>query len=648
MIISLFQHKIKHIYSKLFFKLFTGLITSITVYSLLRTNGETINLGFILIGSLYYFLTKQKIEWNGYKERVKSSKKEWFSLITLFGFSSVIFLWKYYCLFNNGQNYPIVINSDSIFHSNISIFLNSVGIESSNTNYYYPPDGTHPYHYFEGWTIALFSFFFNLNTWITEEIIVYPLYALLIISGIWSLIEKITPLNLFSKLVSISVLFFSSFYFGDLSQFGFIFNLKDTHCFNFNAIDEFWGLKLAVAYIFTIAGINLLIDKKITPAILLLLGLPILSITLAPGILMSTSLFLLGIYFFQKKINLTSKISFLHLGIPLLIFLFIILFYRFSGASQEYIKIPSKDEFLIEFNSFSAIKNKISLFIFRILQIIVLYCPVWILFLISFYSNKPNWKNKLPQLSFLFYFTVLLINCSLLVWLLLSFGFGSKAYFFYASLPFISVFSVLLLIISQEVTNSKRIKWGIRLFIILMISIFTYRSYSIYSENKKKLWDNYSTEFIAKVYDASNQVKNTLGGRFEGNEYFNNPVFIDNVDHFGPFLSGFNKTRHRSFITTSLSSIEVTKEQLKNTLNKNYILTSPFYIFQKQLKKSKKFISCGQAKLEFIKKNKIDYLIVNKNIELDSVIKIYIKKQIKDPKTGISFVLLNPIILNKK
>ena len=642
-VLLLFSTNKESNFSTLFFKLFIGLVGSISLFSILKTNGLTINTGLLFIAFLYILITKQKLNFTNYFQRIKLTKVDYIQVSSLIILSSCVFFWKYYCLFNNNQEFPIVINSDSIFHSNISIFLNSVGVESLNTNYYYPPDGTHPYHYFEGWTIAFFSFIFNLNAWITEEIIVYPIFALLIISGIWSLIEKITPLTLFSKIASISVLFFSSFYIANLSEFGSVFNLKDTHCFNFNAIDEFWGLKLAVAYIFSIAGINLLIDKKIIESTLLLLALPVISITLAPGVFMATSILLFILFIFNKKLKIDTKISFLHLGIPTLVFAFIILFYRFSGASQEYIQTPSKADFLNEFNSISAIKNKISFFIYRILQIIVLYAPVWILFLVSYFSNKLNWKNKLSQLSLLFYFIVILVNSSLIVWLLLSFGFGSKAYFFYASLPFINIFSVLLLIISQELTNSKTIKWSIRFFILLTISIFAFRSYSIYTENKKKLWDNYSPEFISKVYNASKQVKNTLGGRFEGNEYFNNPVFIDNVDHFGPFLSGFNKNRHHSFIPTSLSSIEVSKEQLKNTLNKNYILTSPFYIFQKKLKKSKKFISNGQARLEFIKKNKIDYLIINKNIELDSVIKPFIKREIKDKKSGISFVLLNPI-----
>jgi hypothetical protein len=642
-VLLLFSTNKESNFSTLFFKLFIGLVGSISLFSTLKTNGLTINTGLLFIAFLYILITKQKLNFTNYFQRIKLTKVDYIQVSSLIILSSCVFFWKYYCLFNNNQEFPIVINSDSIFHSNISIFLNSVGVESLNTNYYYPPDGTHPYHYFEGWTIAFFSFIFNLNAWITEEIIVYPLYALLIISGIWSLIEKITPLTLFSKIASISVLFFSSFYIANLSQFGSVFNLKDTHCFNFNAIDEFWGLKLAVAYIFSLAGINLLIDKKIIPSTLLLLALPIVSITLAPGIFMATSLLLFTLFIFRKKIKLDSTISFYQVGIPILIFLFIILFYRFSGASQEYIATPSKADFLNEFNSISAIKNKISFFIYRILQIIVLYAPVWILFLVSYFSNKLNWKNKLSQLSLLFYFIVFLVNSSLIVWLLLSFGFGSKAYFFYASLPFINIFSVLLLIISQELTNSKTIKWSIRFFILLTFSIFAFRSYSIYTENKKKLWDIYSVEYLKKVFLISKKIENKKGLKIEGGKSYDSPIVIDNINTLSPFLSGFTNKYNENFSLISLSSLDITKKQLKNTINKNYVLLTPINLYKKQLISNNKFYSNQKTKLSFILKHKIEYIFLNKNENLDPIIKPFVKRKIIDPKSGTSFILIKKI-----
>ena len=136
-------------------------------------------------------------------------------------------------------------------------------------------------------------------------------------------------------------------------------------------------------------------------------------------------------------------------------------------------------------------------------------------------------------------------------------------------------------------------------------------------------------------------MKNQIGGRFEGTRYFDNPLFIDNVDHICSFLSGFNKTNEGTYITTSLSSIDISGKQLKNTLNKNYVLTSPLYLFRKKQIASKKYINNNSTRLKFIQNNKFEYLIVNHNIVIDDQIKSIIKKQLVDSKSGVSFILLD-------
>ena len=628
-----------------FFKLFTGLLVVVFMYSFLKTGGKTINSGFVLIAILFYINSPHKIDLLKYRERLKIKKNDIITLLSILLFSSFIFIWKYYCLFNEGQEFPIVINADSIFHSNIAIFLNSSGIESLNTNYYYPPNGTHPYHYFESWSIAFFSFLLHLNYWVTEELIVYPIYALLIITGIWALIEKFTPLTIINKIFSVSVLFFSSYFFEHLIEISSLFNLKETYSFNFNALDEYWCLKLAVAYIFSIACLLLLIDKKTILAIIILLGLPLATISLAPGILGACSIFLFCCFLLYKKT--AYKKTFISVFMPVVIFCFITLFYLITGSTTEYITTPSPDILLNELTSFVSIKSKVVLFIYRILQLIIFYSPVWIIFMLSFFTSKGIWSKHFEKLKGTLVFTIILILFSLVVWLLLQYSFGSKAYFFYASLPFINILSVLFLIFSKDFTQSSIVKWSIFIFIFFTMTLFSLRSYSSYKENKTILWNRYSSKFIKEVYDLSKNIKNTKGGRMEGKKYFNNPVFIDNVDHFGPFLSGFNKTNNGSFILTSLSSIEIDSKQLNNTLNKNYVLKSPLYLFKNNQIERAQYKNNETTRIEFIKKYKFEYLIVNKDVVLDNSIKSIIKKQLKDSKSGISFVLLDLRKLNQ-
>ena len=60
-----------------------------------------------------------------------------------------------------------------------------------------------------------------------------------------------------------------------------------------------------------------------------------------------------------------------------------------------------------------------------------------------------------------------------------------------------------------------------------------------------------------------------------------------------------------------------------------------------KLKERKSFDSNEKARLSFIKKYKIEYLVLNKNVTLDNLLKPMIKKQIKDTKSGITFILLD-------
>jgi hypothetical protein len=323
--------------------------------------------------------------------------------------------------------------------------------------------------------------------------------------------------------------------------------------------------------------------------------------------------------------------------------LYIALFYKFSSATTEYISIPSSSNIITEFNSITVLKSKIVLFFVRILQLIILYAPAWILLLLSFItSQKGTWNNHFSKLKFCLLYLPFIVFSSLTIWLILSFSFGSKAFYFYAALPFINILSVLIIAISYNFMQKTYLKWVSGIVILSMIVFFLYRTNSIYSYDKKKLWSIYSKEYLEEVYVQSKNIQGKFGGKIEGVSFFNSGIYNDNIDKLGYFLSGFNRTADKSSILTSLSSIDVTKEQLDRTINKGYVLTTPLYLFTNDLKKNKHFTSNENARLQFIKKYKIEYLFINKGIQIDSCLLPFISKQIKDPKSGISFILLDP------
>ena len=120
----------------IFTKIFIGLFSSVTVYSLIKTSFASINIGIILIAIIITIKEWKDIKLNQPARNFHFNKNEFYELTLLVLFCAPIFLWKYYCLFNHSEEYPIVINYDSMYHANIAQFLNQFGIESLNTNYF--------------------------------------------------------------------------------------------------------------------------------------------------------------------------------------------------------------------------------------------------------------------------------------------------------------------------------------------------------------------------------------------------------------------------------------------------------------------------------------------------------------------------------
>src|SRR5690606_15576929 len=86
-----------------------------------------------------------------------------------------LFLVNYFRYFHEGYDVPVVINWDALSDVSRAIYMNFSGIESSDTNFIYPPNGTQPYHYFEAWSVAALSFPFGSNFWVTQNLIFQPL-----------------------------------------------------------------------------------------------------------------------------------------------------------------------------------------------------------------------------------------------------------------------------------------------------------------------------------------------------------------------------------------------------------------------------------------------------------------------------------------
>ena len=623
-----FDFKSKKTINTFFYTTTIGFIFQILTYSIFKSHFITVN-SLVLV--LFLYILFNRLKENNYSFKFEIQKFEFKKLVYVLIPIGIIFTWKYYCLFNENKDFPIVINSDSIYHSNLSIFLQKFGVENLNTNHFMLPDGTYPYHYFEAWTIAYFSEILNLNHWITEELVVYPLFASLTILGIYSIMEKFNFLNIFTSIGAIFVLNFSGVYTILLNSNLDFLQYKDTYAFSYNALDEFWCLKLVVIYLLITIVMNLFFDNKHYTGTIVLIATSFFSITIFLGFSFGILMFLVLSWFIRGRITYYKPKEIRNLIIiNVLTVISILLFYYTTESTYNFIIKPSIKQVLIEINDLTKVKIKIMYFIIRLLQLVLIYSPS---ILISFFFIRKFHSTKNLNLLYLLFglFTSITFS-SLIIWVLLDFSFGSKGYFFYSILPIYNVLSVLSILLTTKYLVNKKIKllfFSIYLFIGILNCEKTVKTYT---ENKKNLWDSFSKKFIYEVYKDSRYIRSNYGARIEGVNFFNNSITNDNIDYLGYFMSGFYSNSDNFKITTSISAGYAnlnSTEVIAQT--KKYIQAMPIYNFYK--------IHNKNNLNDFIKKHNISYILVNKNEKLNNEIKF--KKKIFDNKSGITYYRIN-------
>jgi len=637
-IISIFVSKKKSIHEIIFWKLFFGLFLTVSIYSIVKTKFQTINLGVLLLLLIFLFLEKNRKEIisriNNEKSKLKLfniSIVEIKEIVYLFISLLPIFFIKYFFLFNNDKDYPVVISRDSIYHANISQFLNKFSVESLNSNISFIPDGTHPYHYFEAWTDSFFTFLFKSNYWITIELIVHPLFLLLIISGLWTIISKINILNFFNRIISFLVIFFGGLYLERFSSNSF-FNLH----LRYNAFDEDWGLKLSLAYIVVIFAINLFVDKKILKGLLILNMLPIISITFSTGIIFSSIIIILFYFIYQKKYKSLIKVEFYYLLVPFMVLLFIYIFYSLTSSSYDFIKIPSIKNLIFVDDYTIFFKSKLQLLLDTLIKFFVAYSPVFLLIIIYSFNHSNNLFKFFILNQFIFVFTFIIFVISLVTYLFFETNFGSQTYFYYQSLPFLNILFVLLIITQLQFIKFKILSFLLKTMIIFTLILFVVRSYKLYVLSKKWTWDKYSTTFIDRVNEIIVKMEKPIGGEII--KYSNYPfsVYSGNTDLLGFFTIGQNIDSKN----IPLWWIDITISDKKTILNPNYQVKSDVYEFKNQLLYNNDFISNDDTRFRFIKKYKLKYLFIDKDVQLEKQTKTLVKDIISDNQTGVKFIIL--------
>lgn len=620
--------EIKNEYSKLLYSLIGGIIFIVCVGAIILTGGKTVLIILLLLCVyLYVKYAVKKSPFVNLRNELKSGLKPLLvGLIPLL----TIFIYKSYIMFSTNTVSPVVINMDSLKQVIRAAFLMSQGVETLNVNYLSPTNGVDPYHYFEAWLIGIASKLTFAKGWLTEQLIVVPLVSTVIVTGVYSFLKRWNAPWIF-YILGIFTVNFSPVFFDGVENIPY---MKFTNVFFINAFDEWKGVVVSMAYMPVILFFNLLIiERKIILSLLVLLFLPIMSITLAPGILSIVTIVLFLLFIMRKSFSTT--IGLIDLATPFIVAIALFSFYEIFGANEDFIKRPSMIDGVKAMLSLSELKTRLIILVEKVFQAIILFSPVIIVAItFSFVDrNKFELALKCTYKQILIITIISGVIISSFFWMVLYGSFGSSQFLFYTMSPFTNILSVLILFYVCVFASKEIFRKGFVLWLCLIFVFITGRSYDLYLKTRKEYFDEYSIEYVDSVVECVGNLYIRRGLKFEDPNDF---VKFNDTHHLvGDFLTG----NYDDLFLTDVSKYRMYK-------NKNYptdeaamfLPKLPLATYDRELNKS-------MAEAEFIDyvidKEDFSFVLFAEDVEVPDYIKGRLSNMIEDVKTGEKMYLIS-------
>jgi len=633
-------------FANIFFKSLTGLFASVIIYSFIHTHFKTINSGFFLISGFLlreFFIYKkkkqQKIQLRipdpdpAFTGSVSSWKKIYPLLIT----SLFIYAWFAMIILRAGEFSLSLPPCDTIFYADISKIIgitgeeNTHGISNLISKDFY---GLTPYHYFELWlNDALASAFQSIHI-NSLYLITYPLLNFITLLGLCSMIAKVTEITFLHQISAFLFLFVSGLYFNNSSpSTDFTLNMAESSM-------ELYGEKFSMYAPVIIGSFIFFIEGYFSLAIVILLVVPLISMSTAPGVFAGALLYSLFAFIsgrIEKQVLL--RIVFFIFSIAAFIFL---LYYLTGNLRMNH----TFNKGILAYTDISQF-NYLSLKIFAVelfyrvknsfLHLILLYAPfivlsVWLLF--------PR-KNLNLYLSDLF-FLAASVCLSSLVFYQAFYKLRDSWQFYTNNLVLLNILMILVLIIiffRRSATNREnRVKKVIFAGVMFLLAIRGINSWQVSNQYKKNNNKLFSSAYLAEIRNTNLNKKEKLPG-----------ALIYNAKHFYPFESQLsaNVTPYLALMPQYLPCVylgsfeNLTADILPNEKSENNnIEYSVFYQFIKEQKKANTFINIEQSQLDFIEKYGLKYLIVSEDVKPGQSILEKAEKIITDPNSKQKFILL--------
>ena len=613
-----FAHRQDSFYDT-FVKLLVGLVGVVTTYAIVKTSGNTILWGFIIIGALCL--------WHSYKEKMLSkeycfrviinvNKETAVSLCVVFVLGIVFFL------FQGAFFYADPINNmphgDYAFYATVSSVLNNFGVETSSweSAVLYGSATPSPYHYFDIWLPTIFMGIMHGDTYEAFVVITQTIYMVILSIGVIAITRRYTNNRLMQVLSVLSIFFAGLLFVRILPQSSdFIFS---NSC----------SLKYLSVSMFVVWTVLAMLEKK-GGWYLPMICLPIVNVITAPVAFITVVLLLCLSALRRKQVK--------HVILPLIsvfvIAVFIVLFY-FLQAGESASGGLSLSTLL---DSFAEDKAKPFKIIFGAIAILAsVYIYYLIPAVVSLLSRKRKEYFSLAKDSAIVFVAMIIVVCvGVVVWGLTHVMADSIQFFMVSAIPWINISLWVLILFSFKVSN-KIASYFVMAFVVLIAAL------NLYQIKKVPFYRYYQTmgdlEYAKNVSSAISEIDGLPLGVFiqdstEMNEYWDFNCFA-----VGAGLKHFTKDLYLTAVYPEVNIerySEIDRPRIIKAVNAN-----PFQKFLAEYKSEHADCRYEYAVIEFIKKYNYRFIYMGSNCKmLESVAPYVEKKIVSGLNTGVFVVL---------
>ena len=622
------------IFTHVFIRLLAGSTVTVLIVSLLVTGARTVHIALLLPAAfLLWELWRMRRETGSAFFGFTCAKPAFHAsryIPHLFCASLFLFAWFARLTFDPNSEFGYLLaDKDKIYYATLAEMLslgqeNRAGIFNQLDAFYH---GTAPYHYFELWLTNIYAQLTATNPATSLYVFTYPFLNLVALLGILALIERYRAVTALYFCLAVLLLFTSGLY---LDQH------KPDAWYTMNFAEspmEFMGEKFAGYYPFALLAILFFLGGAANLALITLLFVPAVSISTAPGVLLSAGLLAL-IPVFRKGPARAAHLRLLLYIAAVALFLFC--FYQWLGIRENTYLAHSPQYYTdIQDASFKSFKIFFAELLARVWSVpfrfLLLYALLPVLVLLV-YRKAGNGYRSLLLFTTLVYFISLLLYCAF-------YKLFEGVQFYTNDLVFVNLFAIVSIVIFLTQARSvPRNALGALLILVLTIKVcLSFRMHNLNRDRNQV----YSPGYLAAV---KHMMSGTEERQLVAALYADSPPDRD-LRHDD--RSGIN-IPYLPYLPSCYPAVDISANEIRNffpvrAIGEAQALAARQTPFMRQVMheiRNGTFKTYQQSQLDFVTKNKIKYLVISPHAQRNQGIEERVVEEVRDTRSGERFVRL--------